>query len=129
MSALCTTSERATDDVGPIITSGSPSPNVVTFLGSLARLLNRSRSNALQQKGSPDESEQHEQPDKESPTSREVVMDMTEQEHRGLRRDTEEPRMVALCYEGVPPKAFRGIASIPLFTGTTIDEHAEFDFH
>lgn len=88
-SAVCTIIFRDTDYAMPINTSGSPSPNAMSSLELDGMVATRSTSNQLQQKHILDDSEQQEQPNKESPTSLEVGMQITEPENRSLPQ-TEE---------------------------------------
>lgn len=83
-SAVCTNMSRDKEDARPINNSASPSPNVMSALASDDMVLTRSRINQLQERNVPGEAEQQEKPDQESPTSREVVMDITQPDPRDL---------------------------------------------
>lgn len=129
-SAVCTMVSHDTDGARPINTSGSADPNVRLSLASDYMVVNRSMSSKPQQQGTAGGSGRQDQLDQRSPTSREVVIDMTELDPRGLPQTYVGVRYASpLSFDCVLPEACWANALIPWFTRAAIYEDAENDFN
>lgn len=89
--AVGNVASRDTGCTRSINTSGSQNPGVVPSLATNDMVVTRSRTNKIQHQEAP---EQQQHPAQESPTSREVTMDVRQQVHMTYREHREGSNMV-----------------------------------